>query len=40
MTNISYSNKIGKGLFSTAYLQEDNKTVVLKSTDYIKECMA
>jgi hypothetical protein len=36
----SFKNKIGKGLFSTAYLQEDNKTVLLKSTDNIKECMS
>ena len=37
---LSFSNKIGKGLFSTAYLQEDNKTVILKSIDNVKECMA
>tara|TARA_R110000772_G_scaffold268686_3_gene397523 strand:+ start:7288 stop:7794 length:507 start_codon:yes stop_codon:yes gene_type:complete len=36
---ISFKNKIGKGLFSTAYLQENN-TVVLKSVDPIKECMS
>jgi hypothetical protein len=37
---LSFKNKIGKGLFSTAYLQEDNKTVILKSIDNIKECMS
>tara|TARA_R110000851_G_scaffold328811_1_gene500080 strand:+ start:404 stop:913 length:510 start_codon:yes stop_codon:yes gene_type:complete len=40
MKTMDYSNVIGKGSFSTAYLQSDNKTVVLKSTDYIKECMS
>ncbi|AGO47451.1 hypothetical protein Phi19:3_gp047 [Cellulophaga phage phi19:3] len=40
INEITYNNIIGKGLFSTAYMQEDKKTVVLKSTDYIKECMA
>lgn len=40
MKNISYLNILGKGLFTTAYLQKDNKTVILKSTDYIKECMS
>jgi len=39
-SQINLTNKIGKGLFSTCYLQDDKKTVVLKSTDYIKECMA
>jgi O6-methylguanine-DNA--protein-cysteine methyltransferase len=39
-TEITYKNVIGKGLFTTAYLQDDKKTVVLKSTDYIKECMS
>lgn len=31
--------EIGRGFFTTAYLRNDNK-VLLKSTDYIKECMA
>ena len=32
--------KIGKGTFTTAYLMDDKKTVLLKSTCPIKECMA
>ena len=42
MKNINTNNKniIGKGLFSTCYLQADKKTVVLKSVDGIKECMS
>ena len=32
--------RIGKGSFTTAYLQDDGHTALLKSTDYIKECMA
>ena len=31
--------KIGRGLFTTAYLQDDGK-VLLKSNDPVKECMA
>lgn len=42
MATLQTSNKdiIGKGLFTTCYLQKDKKTVVLKSTDGIKECMS
>lgn len=36
----TFGKVIGKGAFSTAYLQSDNKTVVLKSVDYVKECNA
>lgn len=40
MRNITYSNKIGEGQFSKAYLQKDSKTVVLTSKDPVKECMS
>ena len=33
----TFDKVIGKGSFSTAYLQSDKKTVVLKSVDYVKE---
>lgn len=33
-------NKIGQGTFTKCYLNDDNKTVTLHSTDYIKECMS
>lgn len=33
-------NLIGKGTFTKCYLNEDEKTVTLNSTDYIKECIA
>ena len=36
----TFDKVIGKGSFSTAYLQSDKKTVVLKSVDYVKECNA